>query len=270
MKSRCISIVKPEEKAINEDSVIAKPSCIAVADGAGGGGVFAERWSQYLLENLPEKPIISFEQLDNWVDGIWEQYYNDCEQLAKVMGGGMLLSKFYDEGSFSTLAAIWEHEGKMIWCSYGDSVAFHYNRSTGELRYSIKGISEFDHPPYLISCNDPLKEEGFSCGEFLKTDNSIYFVASDALAHYILMMFMASHLNDNAGELSTAINEHSKNSIYVRTAMQLRKVNFDKVLTKMLNCIPHKTNMERHLEKLRKQHLLAVDDCSIAVVYVKM
>lgn len=270
MKSRCISIVKPEERAINEDAVVAKSSCIAVADGAGGGGVFAERWSQYLLEKLPDTPIISFEQLDNWVDGIWEQYYNDCEQLAKVMGGGMLLSKFYDEGSFSTLAAIWEHEGKILWCCYGDSVAFHYNRKTNELQCSIISLAEFDNPPYLISCNDPLKNEGFSCGEFDRTENSIYFVASDALAHYILMMYMASHLNDNAGALASAINEHSKNSAYVRTAMLLRNVDFDRTLTTLLNCIGHKTNMERHLEKLRKQHLLAIDDYSIAVFYVKM
>lgn len=266
MKSRCISIVKPEEKAINEDSVIAKPSCIAVADGAGGGGVFAERWSKYLLEQLPETPITSFEQLDNWVDGIWEPFYNDCEHLANVMGGGLLLSKFYDEGSFSTLVALWEHEGKITWCSYGDSVAFHYNRKSKELQYSIKSLAEFDNPPYLISCKDPLNIEGFSCGGFDRTEDSIYFVASDALAHYILMMYMASHLNDNAGALAAAIYEHSKNSAYVRTAMLLRKVDFDIVLSKLLNCIGHRRNMERHLEKLRRHHLLAIDDYSMAIM----
>lgn len=80
------------------------------------------------------------------------------------------------------------------------------------------------------------------------------------------MMYMASHLNDNAGALAAAINEHSKNSAYVRTAMLLRKVDFDIVLSKLLNCMGHRRNMERHLEKLMRQHLLAIDDYSMAIM----
>ena len=35
---------------------------------AGGGGLFAERWSRYLIDNLPESPIMSANQLDSWLE----------------------------------------------------------------------------------------------------------------------------------------------------------------------------------------------------------
>ena len=59
MKPKILSIGKLEEGCINEDAAIARDNMIAVSDGAGGGGLFAERWSRYLLDNLPESPILS-------------------------------------------------------------------------------------------------------------------------------------------------------------------------------------------------------------------
>ena len=49
---RAISLSKFEKGIVNEDAVIAKKELIAVSDGAGGGGVFAERWSKYLVNHL--------------------------------------------------------------------------------------------------------------------------------------------------------------------------------------------------------------------------
>ena len=117
---RAISIAKIDEGLVNEDAVIAREGLVAVSDGAGGGGVFADRWSRYLVEHLPDEPIVDYQSFDKWIDGIWEPFYNECEELAKVEGG-MLLNKFYDEGSFATIVAVWE-DGH--WMSYGDSVAF--------------------------------------------------------------------------------------------------------------------------------------------------
>lgn len=45
---------------------------IAVSDGAGGGGLFAERWSAYLLSHLPATPINSAEELAFWIGENWE------------------------------------------------------------------------------------------------------------------------------------------------------------------------------------------------------
>ena len=131
---RAISIAKFEKDITNEDAAIAKDKVIAVSDGAGGGGVFAEIWSKYLVKHLPLEPIKDYESFDKWVDDIWEPFYNDCEEKAKAIGG-MFLNKFYDEGSFATLVAVWK-DGD--WIAYGDSVAFCYNVRTGILHHSCK------------------------------------------------------------------------------------------------------------------------------------
>ena len=97
----CQSVGKFETPPlINEDAAIANDTkkFIAVSDGAGGGGVYADRWSKYLVDNLPSIAIKSFEELDQWIGSIWEPFYNECELLAKQVGG-LLLDKFYDEGS---------------------------------------------------------------------------------------------------------------------------------------------------------------------------
>ena len=59
------------------------------------------------------------------------------------------LNKFYNEGSCATVAAAWKtNDEECRWIAYGDSVVFHYN------------------PPRLVSCKDPLEEEGFRSGVF--------------------------------------------------------------------------------------------------------
>lgn len=106
MSSCCISVGKFEPESVNEDAALARENLIAVSDGAGGGGLFAERWSRYLLDNLPATPIETAEELDHWLEQIWEPFYNRCETDATQLGG-MALEKFYDEGSFATIAAAW-------------------------------------------------------------------------------------------------------------------------------------------------------------------
>ena len=72
MKNGANTIGEFEQGCINEDAVIARDNLIAVSDGAGGGGLFAERWSAYLLSHLPATPINSAEELAFWIGEIWE------------------------------------------------------------------------------------------------------------------------------------------------------------------------------------------------------
>ena len=52
-----LSVPKLEDGIVNEDAVRATQKWISVSDGAGGGGVFADQWSRYLVDNLPDEPI---------------------------------------------------------------------------------------------------------------------------------------------------------------------------------------------------------------------
>ena len=259
---RALSIAKFEEGIVNEDAAIARDNVIAVSDGAGGGGVFAELWSKYLVDNLPDEPITDFQTFDNWIDGIWEPFYNDCEEKAKAEGG-MLLNKFYDEGSFATLVAVWK-DGQ--WISYGDSVAFCYHRKTGELQHSFGHIVDFNNPPYLVNCKDPSDEKGFKSGVFETDDDCIVFAASDALAHYILMMYEVALIDDFESELQEAINAQTKDSNFIKAAMGLKKVDFEKdVINKLMNC-KNNWNFEQHLRGRKSKGLLAHDDYSLAIL----
>lgn len=259
---RAISIAKFEEGIINEDAVVANKDVIAVSDGAGGGGVFADRWSKYLMEHLPDMPIENFVAFDKWIDGIWEPFYNECESKAKVIGG-MFLDKFYDEGSFATLVAVWKN-GQ--WVSYGDSVAFCYNRKNGSLLHSFTRLADFNNPPYLINCKDPLAEEGFRCGNFEIDENSVVFAASDTLAHYILMMYKVANKSSFAEELQEAIDAQTKNSNFVKTAMSVDCLDFGKdVICKLLNCRTWPF-LQNHIKGLKKKGLIGHDDYSLVIM----
>lgn len=259
---RAISIAKLNENLVNEDAAIAKSSLIAVSDGAGGGGVFADLWSRYLVEHLPNEPIGDYSAFDKWIDGIWEPFYNDCEKKAE-QEGGMLLNKFYDEGSFATLVAVWK-SGQ--WISYGDSVAFCYDMDTGLLQHTFGHIMDFNNPPYLVNCKDQLNEKGFHSGVFRIQQNSIIFATSDTLAHYILMMYMLTYKEKFKKELEEAINAQTKNSNFIKTALSMKQVNFEKdVILKLLNS-RNTWNFSRHLHRLRKDGLIGHDDYSIVIL----
>ena len=258
---RAISLAKFEKGIINEDAAIARKELIAVSDGAGGGGVFAERWSQYLVNHLPDKPIKNYKVFDKWIDSIWEPFYNEYEEIAK-REGGMLLSKFYDEGSFATLVAVWNNG---TWISYGDSVAFCFNKKTGRLQHTFGRIVNFNNPPYLVNCKDPTDAKGFKSGKFEITEDCVVFAASDALAHYILMMYEVAHREQFTDELQEAIDAQTKDSNFIKSAMRLKKLNFDKTLMTLLGQ-KHKGNFKQHLQKLYKDGLLGYDDYSLVIM----
>ena len=216
---RAISLAKFEKGIVNEDAAIAKDNVIAVSDGAGGGGVFAEHWSQYLVEHVPEKPIKNYMSFDKWIDGIWEPFYNDCEE--------------------------------------------DYNKKTGELQHSFTRLSDFNNPPYLINCKDPLDKEGCRSGKFKIDKNCVVFAASDTLAHYILMMYEVSHKDDFTEEIQEAINAQTKNSNYINTALAMENIDFERdVIGKLQNCFTWPF-LRNHIKGLKKKGLIGHDDYSL-------
>jgi hypothetical protein len=257
-----ISIAKLDEGLVNEDAAIAKDDLIAISDGAGGGGVFADLWSRYLVEHLPDKPIIDYQAFDNWIDGIWEPFYNDCEKLAQLESG-LLLNKFYDEGSFATIVSVWKN-GQ--WMCYGDSVAFCYDLNTGVLQHTFGRIVDFNSPPYLVNCKEQTDEKGFKSGCFKVGHHSILFAASDALAHYILMMYELANKDKYQEELQEALNAQTKNSNFIKGAMRLRKIDFpNEIIQKLENC-KYQNLLISHIERLRRLGFIAHDDYSLAIL----
>lgn len=269
----CQSVGKFEVPPLtNEDSAIANNNqrIIAVSDGAGGGGVYADLWSKYLVENIPSIPICSFDDLDKWIDAIWEPFYNECESKAKEVGG-LLLNKFYDEGSFATLAALWQTSNKECrWMSYGDSVAFCYNPSTQELHHSFTSLKDFSKAPFLINCKDELKPEGFRSGVFHTEKGCVVFCASDALSHYILSLYEVSNTLFFNDEIQNEICTHTKNSNFTKVALSIKKIDFEKdVIHKLASAVKNKHNFVQHLKSLKNKGLLGHDDYSLSVLIIE-
>ena len=270
-KTACVSVSKDfDTMEINEDAALARTNVIAVSDGAGGGGVHAECWSRYLLDNLPETPLTRFAELDAWIDGIWESFYKTCEEKAKQQGG-MFLDKFYDEGSFATLAAAWRvSDEECRWMTYGDSVVFCYDKSTGLLQHSFTRLADFNKPPFLINSKDPLNENGFRTGIFRTSSSCTVFAASDALSHAILALYEISRQRmgntEFDEELDEAINLRTKNSTFLKVMSGLRHVNFHKRIVKLTNACKDETSFKNIVKKMKVEGILGIDDYSLAVL----
>lgn len=259
-------LAKPREHLANEDAILVAENCIAVSDGAGGCGVFTDEWSAYLLANLPQgRPLTTYEELNEWIDQIWESFYEAHEEKAK-MGDAMLVQKYYDEGSFATLAAAWRMEdGRCPWVSYGDSVVFHYSRKHKTLEHSFTRLADFSKSPHLINCKDPLAEEGFRSGVFVLDESSIVFAASDALSHYILMYYELSHCGDYYQELLEERNSGTINGQLLAVAEQM-PMDFDKILDDLLASVESAERFESHLLSLQRQGVLDKDDYSLVIL----
>ncbi len=202
---------------------------------------------------------------DQWIDGIWEAFYKKYEEIAK-QSGGMLLNKFYDEGSFATLVAVWKiAENKYFWMTYGDSVAFHYNKSSKKLEHSFSRLVDFQKPPYLINYIAPLQEDGYKCGEFNTDENSIVFVASDTLSQYILTMYKASCKNEFSEELNEVLQSHTRYASLVQSALAKQEISFSKrVLYWLMNAATKEKSFRKYLSRRKKKGVLAHDDYSFA------
>lgn len=262
--NRGVSIAKFNDHVANEDSFFSSDTCIAVSDGAGGCGLFADEWSQYLIKQLPKnKPITSFTELDEWVDSIWESFYNEHEEKAK-QGDGILLNKFYNEGSCATIAAAWQiHEKVAKWMAYGDSVVFHYSFQTGILEHSFTKLADFSNPPRLVSCKDPLEEEGFRNGEFVLDNSSVVFAASDALSHYILMMYELAHCKEFGEELAEEYLKQSGNSQLLKTAETIKFDFGTDVLQSLLDATLSSSQFELCLKEQNSKGILDMDDFTL-------
>lgn len=249
----------------NEDSYRIEHDFIAISDGAGGCGVFASEWSKYLVDNLPNTPIKSYKELDRWVDGIWEYFFQEHEKIA-LRYDGIFQSKFYAEGSCATIAAAWRvDKNNCQWMSYGDSVVFHYNKKTDKLDYyGIKSLANFSKSPYLISCKDPMQEEGFWSGRFTIDDDSVVFACSDALSHYVLMMYMVTDYDKYNQDITAIAKSRSIDSTMIGIATSIDRIDFyTDIILKLEDAASSEEDFAKVMKDLYEGGLIEIDDYTI-------
>ena len=180
-----------------------------------------------------------------------------ADVTSKATDGLVKLSPFYPHGDIPVPFS----EGRTATC-----VAFCYNKADGTLQHSFTELADFNKPPYLINCKDPLKEEGCRTGIFDTYKGCIIMVASDTLAHYILMMYEACHQDAYGQELETALNAHSKNSNFIKSTLATKADFYDDVLKPLVKSTVSKDRFRKHIDALRRQELIGFDDYSLAVI----
>lgn len=94
------------------------------------------------------------------------------------------------------------------------------------------------------------------------------FVASDALSHYILMMYELSQREKYATEIENARASNSKNSNLISKAASLPNIRFEKeVIEKLRKSVCYKSYCKKWLDRLFKKGLIGLDDYTFAVMY---
>ncbi len=257
----------------NEDSCHVQDDMIAISDGAGGCGVFASDWSKYLVEQISlrsnENPIVNFEEFDDWVDEIWESFYNEHEEKAKEYDG-IFQTKFYQEGSYATLAVAWRTGADVChYVRYGDSVIFHYSKSACKFEHSFTKLADFAKAPYLISCKDPLLPEGFKADDFSLSDDSVVLAASDALSHYILMMYYVTHQEEFKDEIEEILNGHTSDSQMLSIAlrdMANGHLTFDMLMEQLQDASHDQDIFDHFVKELHSRGVLDIDDYTLAIL----
>lgn len=180
-----------------------------------------------------------------------------ADVTSKATDGLVKLSPFYPHGDIPVPFS----EGRTATC-----VAFCYNKADDTLQHSFTELADFNKPPYLINCKAPLKEEGCRTGAFGARKGCIIMVASDTLAHYILMMYEACHQDAYGQELETALNAHLKNSNFIKSTLATKADFYDDVLKPLVKSTVSKDRFRKHIDALRRQELIGFDDYSLAVI----
>jgi hypothetical protein len=248
-------------KTVNEDCLRSKLPSIVVSDGAGGTGLFADKWSAYLCERISLKPICNFEDLCVWQDSIWEDFYNEYKPIAEEKGIG---GKFLEEGSSATLVALWQVEEQFYWCTYGDSVLFHFDKKA--LKFAnINNPSQFNQSPWLLNWKDTPNEKGFQAGTFTLEKGDKLLVATDTLAQYILIAFLTS-TNTNEALLNELAESGSRlaNCYQQMVNVGYTDLSFHSdILTPLRQNLDSEQDFESYLQKLYQQDVIGLDDYSL-------
>lgn len=117
-----------------------------------------------------------------------------------------------------------------------------------------------------MSCKDPLEADGFRCGTYHLDDTSEVFAASDALSHYVLMMYELSKRSEFESELMEVQMKQTRNSLLLQMA---EKKSFDfenDVITPLLSSAESEYTFKSLLESLYSQKVIEADDYTLAIL----
>ena len=178
---------------VSSDQIVA-----GVADGAGSCGLFCGAWAQRLLNHLPTTPSTDHAALNRWLDGCWENFYQEFKQQAAPDPAKH--SKFVREGSFSTLIVCWlsrRNDGvSMHWLGYGDSPLYVFVPDEDGITLDAghpSSLMAFERAPHLLNWKELPNAEYLRTGTLDLPPRATVVVASDGIGQFVVLRYL-SHL----------------------------------------------------------------------------
>ena len=108
-----------------------------------------------------------------------------------------------------------------------------------------------------------MEKEGISSGDFYLDESSVVFAASDALSHYIMMMYELSKSKEYGAELAEEYLKASGNSQLLKTAETMKFEFGQDVLQSLLDATLSSSQFELYLKELKLKGILDMDDFTL-------
>ena len=154
-------------------------------------------WAEALVERLPNLPISNLDALNQWIEGFWENF--SVEHKKQTGNDAGKLSKFVQEGSYSTLVACWLRKGDngitLNWTGYGDSPLYVFDGTENAMALSVcypSTLGEIERDPHLLNWKDLAKDTYFHAGTRQITKPTTVILASDGIGQLVLLRYLAA------------------------------------------------------------------------------
>ncbi len=269
MNSRWQSVGKEAPVyADNEDAARAddRAGVWAVADGAGGTGIFVGEWAQHLVRRVPAHPFANLSALSTWLDGHWKPFFDTYQPRTEA--DPFIGYKFMYEGSGATLATLHIRDNHLHWLIYGDAVVVCFQSATGELQTANTDLRQFESPPYLLNWLDFPKAEGMQSGTWSHQPGQQYALLTDTLGQYVLMAHAA--LSGDTASLSalalqpTALGQRAQTHIQ-HWSGQTGQFG-ERVWEPLRTALASADAFLAYTQRLRRLGLLGVDDYTCLLI----
>ena len=111
--------------------------------------------------------------------------------------------------------------------------------------------------------------EGFKADDFLLSDDSVVLAASDALSHYILMMYYVTHQEEFKDEIEEILNGHTSDSQMLSIAlrdMANGHLTFDMLMEQLQDASHDQDIFDHFVKELHSRGVLDIDDYTLAIL----
>lgn len=103
--------------------------------------------------------------------------------------------------------------------------------------------------------------------DFKIDEDSVVFVASDALSHYVLMMYELANCGRYCDELEEESRLQSSNSLLLHTAETMKFDFWQDVISPLRESAGKPSAFKSHIRSLLDRGLLDLDDTTIVFLY---